>query len=583
MTLPGLNEAGARVYRRLLGYVRPNRGVMLAAMLAALVHVAATGSVPLLMEAVIERLEQGSAGGAAWHMPVVIIIVFTVRSAMNFLMVYGLSWVGRAVIRDLRSEVFEHYLALPARYFDVNATGTLLSKLTYNTEQVAEAMSNAIIVLVRDSLTIVVLIGMMLYYSLGLTLVVAVVGPVVVALIGLMSRAFRRHSTRIQGSMGDVTRVTEQALQGNRVVKMFEGQRFEQQRFDAINTRNFRLNLRLAATRAAGDSLTQYTVILGVAAVIFVAFSDWFLTGLTAPIFIGFITAMGALLAPLKRLVNINVAVQRGIAAADSLFEVLDEPAEHDGGGAPLERAVGDVEYRDVSFRYTPGGPEVLSDVNLTIPAGATVALVGRSGSGKSTLAGLLPRFYEVTAGAILLDGRDIRDYGLRDLRRQIAFVSQDVVLFEGTIAENIAYGGLAGLDRGAIERVADAAYVTEFAHELGDGLDAQVGERGMRLSGGQRQRIAIARALLKDAPILMLDEATSALDSESERRVQQALERLMEGRTTLVIAHRLSTIERADLIVVMKEGTIVESGAHHELLEQAGYYAALHRMQFAD
>lgn len=578
-----LNDAVARVYRRLLGYVRPHRHIMLAALAATLVHVAATGSVPRLMEAVVERLEPGADAGPAWHIPVLILIVFAVRSTMNFLMVYGLSWVGRSVIRDLRSEVFEHYLALPARFFDRNATGALLSKLTYNTEQVAEAMSNAIIVLLRDSLTILVLIGMMLYYSVGLTVVVAVVGPAVAGLIAIMSRAFRRHSTRIQDSMGDVTRVTEQTLQGHRVVKMFEGQGYERERFDGINAKNFRLNLRLAATRAAGDSLTQYTVVLGAAAVMFVAFSDWLLNGLTAPVFMGFITAMGAMLAPLKRLVNVNVAVQRGIAAADSLFEVLDTPPEPDAGGAPLERAVGDVEYRHVSFRYDGEGPSVLNDVSLGIPAGSTVALVGRSGSGKSTLAGLLPRFYEVTSGAILLDGRDIREYALRDLRRQIAYVGQEVVLFEGTIAENIAYGGLAGCERADVERVAEAAYVAEFAAQLEHGLDTQVGERGLRLSGGQRQRVAIARALLKDAPILILDEATSALDSESERWVQQALGRLMEGRTTLVIAHRLSTIESADEIVVMKAGTIVERGAHRELLERGGYYAALHRMQFAE
>lgn len=582
-----LNDAVASVYRRLLGYVRPHRGILLGVLAATLVFALIGGTVPWLLSGVVdslvaERFEQG-AGGGAWQIPLLIVVVFALRGILDFLTVYGLSFIGRSVIRDLRSDVFEHYLMLPAPYFDRNATGTLISKLTYNTEQVAEAISNAIVILVRDSLQIIVQVAVMLWFSVQLTLVVAVVGPTVAVLVAVMSRAFRRHSTRIQSSMGDVTRVAEQSVHGQRIIKMFEGQPYEQRRFDDINARNFRLNLRLAATRAAGDSLTQYAVALGIAAVIFVTFSDWVLTELTAASFVGFIGAMGMLLTPLKRLVNINAVVQRGIAAADSLFAVLDEPSEPDDGGVALERAAGDIEYRHVSFRYTPHGPDVLTGVDLEIPAGGTVALVGRSGSGKSTLAGLLPRFYDVTWGGILLDGRDVREYGLRDLRRQIAFVSQDVVLFEGTIAENIAYGGLAAFSRADIERVAEAAYVTEFANDLGDGLDAEVGERGMRLSGGQRQRIAIARALLKDAPILILDEATSALDSESERRVQQALERLMEGRTTLVIAHRLSTIERADRIVVMKDGAIVESGPHRELLERAGYYAALHRMQFAE
>jgi subfamily B ATP-binding cassette protein MsbA len=378
--------------------------------------------------------------------------------------------------------------------------------------------------------------------------------------------------------MGDVTKLTEQSLHGHRVVKVFEGQEHERRQFKDVNTRNFRLHVRLVAVQALGDGLTQYAVALGVAAVMYFSFSD-----LDEASFLGFITAMAMLLAPLKRLININTVVQRGIAAGASLFEILDQPGEVDTGTKALRRARGDVAYRGVSFRYDATKDRALRDMNLEVPAGTTVALVGQSGSGKSTLVSLLPRFYDPEEGTVLLDGEDVRRYTLRDLRRQIALVSQDIVLFDDTIANNIAYGALAQQSRADIERAAEAAYVMEFAAALPQGLDTRVGERGALLSGGQRQRIAIARALLKDAPVLILDEATSALDTESERRIQSALTRLMRGRTTLVIAHRLSTIERADRIVVMRDGEIVETGTHDELLARGGYYASLHKMQFAE
>jgi ATP-binding cassette, subfamily B, bacterial MsbA len=497
---------------------------------------------------------------------------------MDFLMVYGLAWMGRSVIRELRGEVFGHYLALPARYFDQGSSGVLISRLTYNTEQIAEAISTAIVVVLRDTIAILALLAVTLSISPRLTLLIVVVGPIIALVVGAMSRALRRYSSRIQHSMGDVTKLTEQSLHGHRVVKVFDGQEHERGQFQDVNARNFRLHVRLVAVQALGDGLTQYAVALGVAAVMYFSFSD-----LDPSSFLGFIAAMGMLLAPLKRLININVVVQRGIAAAASLFELLDQPGEADTGTRSIERARGEVSYRGVSFRYEAGKGRALHDVSLDVPAGAVVALVGQSGSGKSTFVSLLARFYDPDEGAVLLDGADVRSYALRHLRRQIGLVSQDVVLFDGTIASNIAYGALAKHSRADIERAAEAAYVTEFAAALPQGLDTRVGERGALLSGGQRQRVAIARALLKDAPVLILDEATSALDTESERRIQAALARLMRGRTTLVIAHRLSTIERADRIVVMREGSIVETGTHAELLARGGYYASLYQMQFAE
>lgn len=578
------NPDVVRVYRRLLAYVAPYWYVIVPAVAAIVIYAGISLTVPLFLRDIIDQLVQDELNrGSPFRLPVLIAVVFALRGAMDFLTVYGLSWVGRSAIRDLREELFDSYLRLPVKYHDRSSIGALISKLTFNTEQVAEAVSNAVAVVVRDSLLVLGMLGMMIYFNLRLTLLIAVVGPVIALLVGVMSRAFRRHSARIQESMGDVTRQTEQTLRGNRIVKIFAGETQEQAQFVKINAKNFRLHLRVAAVRAFGDSLIQYIVALGVAVIVFFVFSGWLSIELTAATFMGYIGALAMLLAPLKRLVNINVALQRGIAAADSLFEVLDEPAEPDRGDTPLARAQGNVEYRGVGFSYDELKGAVLDDIGFEAPCGSTIAVVGRSGSGKSTLVGLLPRFYDVDSGGILLDGTDIREYRLADLRRQISFVSQDVVLFDDSIAGNIAYGALRECSRADIERAAEAAHVTEFAAELPDGLDARVGERGVLLSGGQRQRVAIARALLKDAPVLILDEATSALDTESERRVQDALKRLMRGRTTLVIAHRLSTVEDADRIIVMKDGRIVEQGTHRELIGRSGWYSMLHGMQFVD
>ena len=579
------------ILRRLMRYVRPYRLVVIPAALAMIVYALVTGLVPFFMEDVFEQFQQELLGSAeageglldALRIPLLLIVIFALRGTMDFLTIYGLSWVGRSAVRDLRTELFRSYLYLPASFYDRHATGDLISRLTFNTEQVAEAVSSAVVIIIRDCLLVAVMISVMIYYSFELTLILGIVGPVVAVLLGAMSRAFRRYSLRIQNSMGDVTRVAGQALQGQRIVKAFSGQEYETGRFEGINARNFRLHLRLVAARAFGDAVTQFVVVIGIAAIVFLIFSGWLSQSIGSPEFIAFITAVAVLLTSLKRLVSTNAILQRGIAAGESVFSILDERAESGDMAESVERVSGAVEFDGVSFRYGDNQEAVLQDLSFSVEPGSTLAIVGRSGSGKSTLVSLLPRFYDATAGEIRLDGRDIRDYPLQALRSQFSFVSQEVVLFDGTIAENIAYGSLSKSSRADIERAAELAFVNDFARELAEGLDSEVGEGGTLLSGGQRQRIAIARALLRDAPILILDEATSSLDSESERKVQSALSSLMQGRTTLIIAHRLSTVEQADRIIVMHDGRIVESGSHSELLAHEGHYASLYRLQFAE
>jgi len=598
----GFDAESTAVLRRLLAYVRPYGRVIVPAGLAIIIYAVITAWAPLLLKEFLEQLQDRARAAAlespgllsALKYPLAIFGAFVLRATMDFLTVYGLSWVGRSAIRDLRNDLFGRYLYLPASFYDRSATGDLLSRLTFNSEQIAEALSTSIVILIRDLLLIVMMVGVMVYVSPQLTLILALVGPLLALFLTAMSRAFRRYSARIQRSMGDVTRVVGQALRGHRVIKGFSGQAFEAQRFDEINRRNFRLHLRLVAARAGGDALTQMIVMFGIGVILYLVLSGLVVPAadpeggdvFDSPELLGFLAALAIMMTALKRMVGTNVALQRGIAAAESLFAILDQPVEADTVKADAAtenvRVAGSIEFDDVSFRYAADDEVVLHNISFSIAPGETLAIVGRSGSGKTTLASLLVRFYDITSGAIRLDGKDIREYPLDTLRRQFSFVSQDVVLFDDTIAGNIAYGALAAAPREDIERAAKAAYVNEFADELPGGLDSPVGEAGGLLSGGQKQRIAIARAILKDSPVLILDEATSALDSESERHVQRALDHLQQDRTAIVIAHRLSTVERADQILVMHDGHIVETGRHVELLAAGGHYATLYRMQFA-
>jgi len=512
--------------------------------------------------------------------PLGAMVVFLARGLGDYLGTYFPGWVGRQVIKAIRADLFAQYLHLPSAYYDTVSAGPMLSRLTFNVEQVAEATTNSITVLIRDSIGVVLLIGSMILMSWRMTLLSLVVAPLIAWVMGGINRRFRRYSARIQNSMGDVTRVSKEAIEGHRLIKVFTAQEQQQAVFEQVNEENCRSNVRLINAKAASSPVVQLVAALGLAAVLAVAMSLVVQKRMQVDEFLAFISLMLLVMAPLRRLVNVSGSLQQGIAAGAGIFAVLDTGREDDGGRRPLARATGDLRFDDISFTYRADKGAVLRDVTLDVPAGHTVAIVGRSGGGKSTLVGLVPRFYDPDRGSVRVDGVDVREYALRDLRRQISYVGQDVTLFNDSIRNNIAFGVDDVLPE-RIEAAAQAAHVLEFANELPQGLDTLVGDRGTLLSGGQRQRIAIARALLKDAPILILDEATSALDTESERHIQAALAALVRGRTTLVIAHRLSTVEQADRIVVMDDGRLVESGTHAELLAKGGLYAQLHRLQF--
>lgn len=569
-------------YRRLIGYARPHWKLFVFSALAMAAYAATDTGFAALMKPMLDDSFVARDPQAIRNIPLLLIGLFLVRGVTGFISSYGMSWVGRQVIQVLRGEMFARLLRLPADYYASHTTGQLVAKLIYNVEQVSQASTNAITILIRDSLTVVFLLAWMFYISGWLALLFLLVGPVLAVLTRYVSRRFRRISRRIQDSMADVTEVASEAIEGHTVVKAFGAQEYEQAQFDKVNRKNASLQMKHIATSAASVPFTQFLAASVLAGVIYLATLDPLLGHISPGGFVSFIAAMMLLMPCLKRLSTVNSSLQRGIAAAEGIFALIDMPTEPDSGERALERARGEVEFQDITFRYGPGQGPVLNGLSFRMAPGEMVALVGRSGSGKSTLAGLLPRFRDPEQGTILLDGVDIRTYRLADLRAQIALVSQEVVLFNDTVAHNIAYGR-PGTARADIERAAHIAHADGFIRALPQGYDTVVGEKGVLLSGGQRQRLAIARAVLKDAPILILDEATSALDTESERAIQDALETLMQGRTSLVIAHRLSTVEKADQILVMEAGRIVEAGRHAELLANEGRYAALYRLQFRD
>jgi subfamily B ATP-binding cassette protein MsbA len=571
------------IYGRLWQYVTPHKLIGFIAVVGMAATAVIEGGLVLLLQPLMdETLVAKKVESGNW-IPLAFMAIFILRGLSGFATEASLGWIGRSVISDLRREVFGKFLTLPSKFFDAQAAGPLMTRLTYNVEMVAESVTSVVTIAVRDTLTVIAAFAVMLYHSPTLTVFVAILFPIVAVIVRVLGIAFRRYSGRIQDSVGEVTQVTDEIIRGNAVVKAFGGYEYERDRLAEVDEGNRKQNLKLIRVRSMGVAVTQVVFGFGIALVIFVAARQSIEGELTPGQFISFFSAMMLMLQPVRRITNVNATLQRGVAGADSLFMIMDEQNEEDIGTRDIERVKGDVRFDNVGFSYGDGDGAVIDGVTVEIGAGKTLAIVGHSGSGKSTLVSLLPRFYEIDSGDILIDGIPIRDFTLASLRNNISIVSQDVVLFNDTIRNNLAYGQLKSKSEAELLAAAEAAHVLDFVNELPDGLDTMVGDRGSLLSGGQRQRIAIGRALLKNAPVLILDEATSALDTQSERRIQDALNVLMQNRTTLVIAHRLSTVEKADLIIVLDAGRIVESGSHAELLKQDGHYASLYRMQFSE
>ena len=571
----------AATYRRLLGYLQPHKGAFALGLLGGAIYAASTTALGWLAKRFGDGTFTHPDPRTIYLVPIALVLIFIGRGIGNFTQTYFMGYVGRSIVKRLRGDVFRSVLDLPAAYFDSASTGTLLSKLTYNSEQVGQACSDSIVIMVRAALTVMAMIAGLFWLNWQLALISLTMGPLAAWLVSIVSRNFRRYGRRIQDSMGDVTRIAKESFEAPRLVKVYEAQPHLRAQFDAVNEHNRRSYMKLILTRGLANPTVQLVTALGGAFVLGLALRDTISGQMTPGDLLAFFTLLTSIAQPMRELVQVTDPLQQGIAAAESLFELIDEPPEPAGGGYVVARVRGDVEFRGVTFSYPKGERAALRGVSLEVAAGTSLAIVGRSGSGKSTLVSLLPRFYDVASGAILVDGREIREYDLRSLRAQIAVVSQDVTLFNDTIRNNIAFGR--EVSERELLQAAEAAHVLEFISSLSAGLDTMVGDRGVLLSGGQRQRISIARALLKNAPILILDEATSALDTEAERHIQAALAQLVRNRTTFVIAHRLSTVEQADRIVVLDAGVVVECGTHAELLARDGRYAQLYRLQFAD
>lgn len=577
-----MDASPRETYIRLLRQVLPYRKTFGLAVLAMVVMALTEPAVPALMKPLLDGSFVDRDADSVQLVALALVGVFLVRGISGFLSNYALAWVAGRLVMDLRTAMFGRLLNVPARFNDDNPSPKLISKVTYDASQVMEAATFVLTVLIKDSLAIVGLLAWMAWVSWELTLIAVATAPIVTMIVRHFSRRLRDMSSGLQDSMGDITHVLDEALEGRRVVRVFGGQDYEQRRFRRVANSNRLFHLKFTAAGAATGPISQLVVSVALAIVILMAAAQATSGDLSVGEFASFFTAMAMIFSPLRRLTNVNNRLQKGVAAARSVFALIDADHEPDNGTHTTERATGHIEFRGVGFTYTDDDSPVLRDINLVVEPGETIALVGASGSGKTTLTHLIPRFYQATAGTVLLDGVDVNAYTLANLRDQVALVSQDIVLFNDTVAANIAYGPLASMDRATVEAAAEQAHAMEFIREMPQGLDTPIGENGVRLSGGQRQRLAIARALLKQAPVLIMDEATSALDTVSEQHVQAALETLRAGRTTLVVAHRLSTVEKADRIVVMSNGEIVAVGRHAELLASNSTYAALHQFELS-
>ncbi|PKH91322.1 MULTISPECIES: lipid A export permease/ATP-binding protein MsbA [unclassified Pseudoalteromonas] len=579
-----MDQSTTQIYKRLVSYVGTYKSVAFVAIIGMIGYSAMDALFIQLMKPFIDQGLNQRNTEVLKYAPFVVIALVLGRGVFNFMSSYCLSYVGSQVVRSLRQELFEHILHLPVSFHDKNSTGDLISKITFDTEQVQQAITKALLIVVREGAFVVFLLAVMFYTSWQLSLIFLVIIPLVAIIVAVVSKRFRHISKNIQSAMGQVTRSSEQMLSGHKVIHGFGGQDQEINHFSKINNHNRQQRIKMDATKALSVSIIQILAASAMAVILWAVSLPSMIDTITSGDFMALIASMMMLLRPLKQLANVNSDMQRGISAAQSIFLVLDEEMEKDTGTVSVDKVKGLIEVKNVTFKYPTKDEAVLNDLSLTIETGESIALVGRSGSGKSTISNLLPRYYDLELPSeILLDGIALQDYKLTDLRRQFALVSQQVVLFNDTIANNICYGIKHDVSEEELEQVAKQAHVWEFVKDLPEQLNTMVGENGVMLSGGQRQRIAIARAILKDAPILILDEATSALDTESEKLIQQALETLMKDKTSIVIAHRLSTIENSDRIYVIDNGRVIESGDHSSLLANDGTYSALCKMQFGD
>ena len=579
-------KTNSSTYLRLLRYTFEHKIIFIISILAMAMFAVTDTAFAALIKPLLDGSFVEKDPDTIRLFPFVLIGLFLLRSIAGFVSTYGIAWVGRNIIKKIRKEMFAKLVHMPTKTYDFASSGELLSKLTYDTEQVAEAATKAITVLVRDGLTVIGLLGLMFYQSVILSLGLFIIGPIIAIFIKIMSVKFRDTSKHIQKSMGYITNVVEELIAGHRVVKIFGGENSEKKSFNYVNDNNKNRHLKLALIQGISIPLVQFIVALFLSLIIFFVTSDEYLEVISVGTFMSFITAMILIFAPIKRLAEINVVLQRGIAASESIFNLLDSKSEEEVTDSSKQQSFkedfSNINFNDISFSYYNNDDQVLKNINFKVPRGSNCAIVGKSGSGKSTLINLLPRFYDITNGSLTIDEININSIPLKELRSMIAYVGQDLTLFNDSIKNNIAYGSLESKSMQEIENAAKSANAYDFISRYEDGFETFVGDNGVLLSGGQRQRLAIARAILKDAPILLLDEATSSLDSESEKLIQKSLVELQKNRTTIVIAHRLSTIEYADQIMVLDQGRIVDRGKHDDLIKKDGIYSKLHKIQFS-
>ncbi|PWI34946.1 lipid ABC transporter permease/ATP-binding protein [Vibrio albus] len=583
MSTPQYDETTWETFKRLWQFIRLYKQGLAVAVVALVASAASDTYMVSLLKPLLDEGFGSTDSDFLKILPVIILVMMVIRGISNFVSAYCLNWVSGNVVMLMRRKIFRQFIHMPVAFFDRESTGSLLSRITYDSEQVAGATSRALVSIVREGASIIGLLFLMFWNSWELSLVLLIVAPVVAWGIGIVSKRFRKISKNMQTAMGQVTSSAEQMLKGHKVVLSYGGQDLESHRFDKVSNQMRQQSMKLVTAQAAANPIIQIIASLALVAVLYLASFDAIREDLTPGTFTVIFSSMFGLMRPLKALTSVTSQFQRGMAASQTLFSLMDLETEMDSGSYQIEKAKGEIKVDNITFTYQGNEKPALQNVSFEIPEGKTVALVGRSGSGKSTIANLFTRFYDVDSGSIELDGHDIRDYTLMNLRTHFALVSQNVHLFNDTIANNIAYAAEEDYSREQIEEAARLAHAMEFIENMPDGLDTVIGENGGSLSGGQRQRIAIARALLRNSPVLILDEATSALDTESERAIQSALDELQKDKTVLVIAHRLSTIENADQILVVDDGEVIERGSHHELMDKNGAYAQLHRIQFGE